>query len=189
MMILGVAVLGNLNTATMSQKSLGLAFWRIVISAGILTMVMSVINVLTVSHQFPLASGPSLTSNLRQTFIFTDRKQGVSARHVRAYGAVAPQKVVSRNSSRRSFQLSLKREDSLPTYSPQPAMKRMTKRFSRFPLKISGPIHNKPSNNPDHLAPLSNFNDAASSRYSRDTAGLTVPDLAHHPAMYSGGHV
>lgn len=49
MMILGVAVLGNLNIETMSQKSFGLAFWRIVISAGILAMVMSVINVLTVS--------------------------------------------------------------------------------------------------------------------------------------------
>lgn len=52
MMILGVAVLGNLNTAAMSQKSLGLAFWRIVISAGILAMVMSVINVLAVSQWF-----------------------------------------------------------------------------------------------------------------------------------------
>lgn len=49
MMILGVAVLGNLNIETMSQKSFGLAFWRIVISAGILAMVMSVINVLAVS--------------------------------------------------------------------------------------------------------------------------------------------
>lgn len=50
MMVLGVAVLGNLNTAAMSQKSLGLSFWRIVISSGILAMVMSVINVLAVSQ-------------------------------------------------------------------------------------------------------------------------------------------
>lgn len=48
MMILGVAVLGNLNTAAMSQKALGLVFWRLVISAGILAMVVSVINVLAV---------------------------------------------------------------------------------------------------------------------------------------------
>lgn len=61
-------------------------------------------------------------------------------------------------------------------------MKRMTKRFSRFPLKISGPI---PNNDPNHLAPSNNLNDAASSKYSRDSAGVTVPDLAHHPAMYS----
>lgn len=52
MMILGVATLGNLNIAAMSQKSLGLSFWRIVISAGVLAMVMSVINLLTVSSDF-----------------------------------------------------------------------------------------------------------------------------------------
>ena len=102
--------------------------------------------------------------------IFTDRKGGVSARHVRAYGAVAPQKVVSRTSSRRSFQLSLKREDSLPTYSPQPAMKRATKRLTnRFPLKISAPFQSR-------------TNYAASSRYSRDSTELKMPDPAHHPA-------
>ena len=48
MMILGVSVLGNLNTKTSSQKSLGLAFWRLILSAGILAMVMSVVNVLSV---------------------------------------------------------------------------------------------------------------------------------------------
>ncbi|KAJ5745495.1 hypothetical protein N7520_010677 [Penicillium odoratum] len=162
MMILGVATLGNLNT--MSQKSLGLAFWRIVISAGVLAMVMSVFNLLT-------------------TFIFTNREAGVSARHIRAYGAVAPQKVVSRTSSRRSFQLSLKREDSLPTYTRErerePALKRASRRLTaaagRFPLKISSPFPN-----------TANVNDAASSKYSRDSAEVRMPDPAHHPALYSG---
>ncbi|KAJ5176395.1 uncharacterized protein N7482_002272 [Penicillium canariense] len=162
MMILGVAMLGNLNTEAMSQKTLGLAFWRIVISAGILAMVMSVVNILA-------------------TFIFTDRSRGVSARHVRQYGAVAPQKVVSRASSSRSFQPSLKREDSLPTYTPQPAFKRATKRFTaRFPIKISSPM-NPTSNGKSLNAPPTN--DAASSRYSRDSAGVTIPDMAHHPAI------
>ncbi|KAJ5570417.1 uncharacterized protein N7459_009847 [Penicillium hispanicum] len=156
MMILGVSGLGNLNTEAMSQKSLSLAFWRIVISAGILAMVMSVINIVA-------------------TFIFTNREAGVSARHVRAYGAVAPQKVVSRTSSRRSFQLSLKREDVLPTYSPQPALKRASKRLTaRFPLKISSPLN-----------PI-NMNDAASSKYSRDSTEIKMPDPALHPANYSG---
>lgn len=50
MMILGVAVLGNLNTKAMSQDSLGLTFWRIVISAGILAMVVSLVNILAVSQ-------------------------------------------------------------------------------------------------------------------------------------------
>jgi hypothetical protein len=190
MMILGVATLGNLNIEAMNQKSLGLAFWRIVISAGILAMVMSVINILTVIQPSPCKL--KYTNPSYQTFIFTDRKHGVSARHVRAYGAVAPQKVLSRSisrtsSSRRSFQLSMKREEGLPSYSPQPAFKRMTNRLSsRFPLKISSPIKNNGNNTPNaYLTPHHPANDAASSRYSRDTAGVTFPDLTHHPAMYS----
>lgn len=53
MMILGVAVLGNLNTEATSQESLGLPFWRVILSAGILGMVMSAVNVLSVSWAFP----------------------------------------------------------------------------------------------------------------------------------------
>lgn len=51
-MILGVSMLGNLNIEAMNQKHLGMAFWRIVLSAGILAMVMSVINILTASHSY-----------------------------------------------------------------------------------------------------------------------------------------
>ncbi|OJZ87091.1 hypothetical protein ASPFODRAFT_185607 [Aspergillus luchuensis CBS 106.47] len=134
MLILGVGVLGDLNTNATSQESLGMAFWRIVLSAGILAMIMSVINVIA-------------------SFIFADSDLGVSARHVRVYGAVAPQKVMSRNGSQRSFQLSMKREETLPTYSPQSSVKRqMSMRRSRFPLKISSPVN-----------PV-NINDAASSK-------------------------
>ncbi|OOQ83104.1 hypothetical protein PEBR_36515 [Penicillium brasilianum] len=169
MMILGVAVLGNLNSESMSQKKLGLAFWRIIISAGILAMVVSLVNVLA-------------------TLIFTNHTQGLSARHVRQYGAVAPQKVVSRASSNRSFQASLnmKREDdSLPSYTPPSATKRFTKRLTgRFPIKISNPM-NPTSNGKSLNAPP--INDAASSRYSRDSAGVAMPDPAHHPMYHHGG--
>lgn len=50
MLILGMGVLGDLNTPATSQESLGLAFWRIVVSAGILAMVMSVVNLVSVSR-------------------------------------------------------------------------------------------------------------------------------------------
>ncbi|OJJ71451.1 hypothetical protein ASPBRDRAFT_56043 [Aspergillus brasiliensis CBS 101740] len=135
MLILGVGVLGDLNTKATSQESLGMAFWRIVLSAGILAMIMSVINVIA-------------------SFIFADSDLGVSARHVRAYGAVAPQKVMTRNGSQRSFQLSMKREETLPTYSPQSSVKRQMsmRQNMRFPLKISSPVN-----------PI-NINDAASSK-------------------------
>ncbi|KAJ6179219.1 hypothetical protein N7519_009680 [Penicillium mononematosum] len=158
MMILGVATLGNLNTKAMTQETIGMTFWRIIISAGVLAMIVSVVNVLA-------------------SYIFSDPETGVSARQVRVDGAVAPQKAISRTSSHRTLHLSVKREETLPTYTRQNPVKRATKRLTgRFPLKISKPM------NPT----LVEENDAASSKYSRDSAEIRPPDLAHHPAMYSG---
>ncbi|KAJ5501604.1 hypothetical protein N7453_006421 [Penicillium expansum] len=158
MMILGVATLGNLNTKAMTQETIGMTFWQIIVSAGVLAMIISVVNVLA-------------------SYIFSDPETGVSARQVRVDGAVAPQKAMSRTSSHRTLHLSVKREETLPTYTRQNPVKRATKRLTgRFPLKISKPM------NPT----LVEENDAASSKYSRDSAEIRPPDLAHHPAMYSG---
>lgn len=49
MFMLGAGVLGNLNKDSMGQKALGMTFWRIVLSAGILGLVMSLINLAAVS--------------------------------------------------------------------------------------------------------------------------------------------
>lgn len=49
MMILGVSTLGNLNTKAMTQDEIGMAFWRIIASAGILAMVVSILNMVAVS--------------------------------------------------------------------------------------------------------------------------------------------
>ena len=49
MLILGVSILGDLNTEATSQESLGNSFWQIVLSAGILAMIMSAINLVAVS--------------------------------------------------------------------------------------------------------------------------------------------
>ncbi|KAL3491441.1 hypothetical protein BJX62DRAFT_205122 [Aspergillus germanicus] len=156
MLILGIGALGDLNTPATSQEDLGLIFWRIIISAGILALVVSVINVVA-------------------NFAFADRDIGVSARQVRVYGAVAPQKVASRTCSQRSFQLSYKREETLPSYSTSSPIRRAsTTSMSRFPIKISSPLN-----------PMRMNSNAASSKYSRDSSGVTVPDLAHHPALQS----
>ncbi|KAJ5474741.1 hypothetical protein N7475_004307 [Penicillium sp. IBT 31633x] len=162
MMILGVSTLGNLNTEAMTQESIGMTFWQIIISAGILAMIVSALNIVA-------------------SFIFSDPETGVSARQVRLDGAVAPQKAMSRSSSssnsQRTLHLSVKREETLPTYTRQNPVKRATRRLTgRFPLKISKPM------DPTLIAE----NDAASSKYSRDSADIRPPDLAHHPAMYSG---
>lgn len=105
-----------------------------------------------------------------QSFIFADREAGVSARQVRVDGAVAPQKAISRSSSHRSFKLSPKREETLPMYSPQPMRRSPSIRnTTRFPLKISSPM-----------------DPTDASKGSRDASGVTIPNLAHHPAMHSG---
>jgi len=49
MVILGVTVLGDLNTPAASQEALSLPFWRIVVSSGILAMVLGVLNFVAVS--------------------------------------------------------------------------------------------------------------------------------------------
>lgn len=48
MIVLGVNMLGNLNKEAVSQDSLGLAFWRIVISSGILVFILGWLNLVSV---------------------------------------------------------------------------------------------------------------------------------------------
>jgi hypothetical protein len=48
MIILGISILGNLNKEATSQKSLGLAFWRIVIGGGIVVVVIGTVNIFAV---------------------------------------------------------------------------------------------------------------------------------------------
>ena len=49
MMVLGVSILGNMKKQATSQESLGLSYWRIVISAGILVAILGILNVVAVS--------------------------------------------------------------------------------------------------------------------------------------------
>ncbi|KAH0543819.1 hypothetical protein FGG08_001858 [Glutinoglossum americanum] len=70
MAVLGVTILGNLNKQAISLESLGLPFWRIVISSGILVITLGFMNIIA-------------------NYVFRDKKAGVTARQVRSYGAVA----------------------------------------------------------------------------------------------------
>ncbi len=63
MIVLGVSLLGNLNKQATSQESLGLPFWRIVISSGILILILGVLNIISVS---PFLS-PQYSANLPLT--------------------------------------------------------------------------------------------------------------------------
>ncbi|KAI7250841.1 hypothetical protein KC352_g12763, partial [Hortaea werneckii] len=70
MIILGVNMLANLNKQPTSQEALGLPFWRIVVASGIIAFVLGFINLVA-------------------SYVFCDRAQGITARQVRAKGAVA----------------------------------------------------------------------------------------------------
>lgn len=148
MIVLGVSVLGNLNKQATSQKSLGTSFWRIVIASGILMLILGV-------------------ANLFANYIFRNKELGISAREVRAHGAVAPQKSLSRATTqtsprpRRSFHLG--RSDTLPTYyAPQSPRDDM-----RQTRNISAPV------NVDH-AQFEKF---------KGSEEIRRPDSALHPAL------
>jgi hypothetical protein len=73
MQVLGINMLGNLNKPATSKKSLGLAFWRVVIAAGIVIFILGWINLIA-------------------SYVFRDHSEGITARQVRAHGAVAAMK-------------------------------------------------------------------------------------------------
>ncbi|TIA86503.1 hypothetical protein D6C76_00237 [Aureobasidium pullulans] len=130
MIILGIHVLACLNKPSNSQEHLGMAFWRVVIMAGILIFILGFLNLVA-------------------TFVFRDRSQGITARQVRARGADAAaeaaiihrsntsastaKSVSSRTTSDGSLKqfrtsVSTKEEYVLPSYhspSPEPQQQRM----------------------------------------------------------------
>jgi hypothetical protein len=177
MIIMGVSVLGNLNNDDYSEDNMGMPFWRIVASAGIMAMTMGIVNFIAV--RFSLYSPErEQNTNFYQSFIFADSENSLTARHVRSYGAVAD-KVLDSKSSQRSFKLGTSfnnQADGLPTYR-QVSITRSAESLSnsRFPVNISSPVREKTTTTP--TAPYG------------DAPEVTMPDLAHHPAMQGGNFV
>ncbi|KAL9038913.1 MAG: hypothetical protein Q9180_002842 [Flavoplaca navasiana] len=152
MTIVGVSILGNLNKEATSQKSLGVSYWRIVISSGILVVILGVTNIFA-------------------SYIFRQRKLGVTARQVRAYGAVAAQKALPMPVTMMSTPAtSIHRSD--------------TKHLRPFALQRSdtvGPHYGAQDREVDPRrnisAPMNNV------QYGERCEQIGKPDLAHHPAM------
>jgi len=158
MLILGVSMLGNLNKEATSQKSLGSSFWRIVISSGILALIFGALN-------------------LFASYLFRNKALGITARQVRAHGAVAPQKTSKSSTTmldyspsssagrgRRSFHLG--RSDTLPSYYT----KSSDRAEARQTRNISAPVVG------DH------------SQFEKFSGSDEIqrPDLARHPALVGG---
>ncbi|KAI4162573.1 MAG: hypothetical protein LQ342_003804 [Letrouitia transgressa] len=163
MIVTGVSVLGNLNKEATSQKSLGTAYWRIVIASGILVIIFGVANIFA-------------------SYMFRQKKLGVTARQVRAHGATAAQKLplpVSMASTpvtggslhradtkHRPFHLG--RSDTLPSSNTS------SRTVVADPRRnISAPMNNV---HPDQFVKFEDHGEQ-----------VGKPSLAHHPAM-NGGH-
>ncbi|KAI4201602.1 MAG: hypothetical protein LQ346_002139 [Caloplaca aetnensis] len=156
MAILGVSVLGNLNKEATSQASLGTAYWRIVIASGILVLIMGVANVFA-------------------SYIFRIKKMGVTARQVRAYGAVAAQKLPLPVSMLNSPSGSVRVDAKHRPFG--------LARSDTVPASAGGMRMNDPRRNIS--APMNNVNPDQFVRFdSEETIGK--PDLARHPAMTHG---
>ncbi|KAM5455669.1 hypothetical protein MaudCBS49596_001570 [Microsporum audouinii] len=154
MVLLGISTLGDLNNEATRQGAIGLPFWRLILGAGIISIVIG-------------------AANIGLSYVFRDSDLGVSARHVRARGAVATQEAVTRKDSYRSFQLS--RKGSLPTYSSSTSSPRSVslRQPSRFPVRISSPIVNNPeASTGSPITPKSPM-----------PSEIAAPNLAHHPAI------
>ncbi|MCJ1225458.1 hypothetical protein MMC12_002107 [Toensbergia leucococca] len=155
MIIVGVSILGNLNKQATSEKSLGLSFWRIVISSGIVVVFLGVINIFV-------------------SYMFRNKSLGVSARMTRSHGAVAPQKVDlyrSPTSTNRRKSFRLNRSDTLPSYHTSPraaAVETRQQPSARLPLNISAPV---------------NVEQGQFAKFKGTAEIPARPDLAHHPAL------
>lgn len=154
MIIVGVSVLGNLNKEATSQKSLGTSYWRIVISSGILVLILGVANIFA-------------------SYIFRQKKLGVTARQVRAYGAVASQKLPLPVAMMGSPSSSMTRVDS--KHRPM-----QLGRSDTVPAS-AGMRMNDPRRNIS--APLNDVQPEQFSKFDHRSVVIGKPDLAHHPAM------
>jgi len=167
LMGLSICVLGRLNNIADSEKALGLSFWQINLAAGIVTFIVGFINVIA-------------------SFIFRNKKAGVTARMVRAYGATAPSKVADvlysskttlpthtpsvRTMTEPSPRHSISR-DTLPSYYGSPGgLNRSGTTSTRGGLNISNPVN-------DNSEQFSKF---------KTLVDIQRPDSAAHPAFHGG---
>jgi hypothetical protein len=159
MIVLGFNTLGNLNKQATSVENLGLALWRVVISAGILSSIIGVANIIA-------------------TFTFSNIKLGITGRQVRDNGATTFPKSSPRNSFSISRSGSMNKENTvLPSYqtSTSPEERRKSRFGLKFPIRMSG--IGKPV--PTNTEQFSQWDD----RSSPVVPEVKRPDTALHPAL------
>jgi len=169
MIIIGTSVLGNLNKEATSEDSLGKSMWQTVISSGIVTCILGIVNIFA-------------------SYMFRQKALDITARQVRAHGSTAPQKVFTAPTSpmtstypstrKRSFHLNRRSaSDTLPTYrtNDHPMYQSPPERPARnVSAPIGGTEIGKPMGEPE-----------VGAGYVPTVNGVSRPDLAFHPAFRS----
>ncbi|KAF2018126.1 hypothetical protein BU24DRAFT_165151 [Aaosphaeria arxii CBS 175.79] len=169
MSVLGLNMLGNMNKEATSQESLGLPFWRLLVASGILAIVMGFFNVVA-------------------SYVFRDSSRHMTARRVRAKGAIALtetpeddiescQKAFSINTHHTGSSHSRAGTPRVDMGSPQLASPMKESRFSNF--NFTSPIRTlrnaRQSVLPSYhsASPLKVFGHSrrSSSTYSRSVSG------------------
>jgi hypothetical protein len=170
MIVIGITVMGNLNKDAGSVEHLGLAFWQIVISSGILIFILGHLNLLAVSNSKCVPDTNLTDIASEQTFIFRDRKQDINARMVRSNGAAEYKTPIQESSS---YKGTPPAPVLAQTYISQPMTPPGGKGSSfrifggdRSPEPTLPSYHNR-SDSPDRLEP---GNISPTSKYSRNTA-------------------
>lgn len=187
MIAIGTEVLGNLNKPQNSQAVLGMPFWRIVISSGILIMIFGVFNIFF-------------------NYIFRDRVSGVTARQIRAHGKIAITEARAMASMRaqeklRPFDASSAPSSAagttrLPPMTPEnkpgeKSPKRWTHRFNKPILPtynaatspVASSRYSPRSNAPEISRPMDISGPLNMNPQFSNLPGLVRPDSTYHPAM------
>ncbi|CAG8976512.1 hypothetical protein HYALB_00006009 [Hymenoscyphus albidus] len=160
MVVLGFNTLGNLNKPATSVENLGLALWRIVIAAGILTTTFGVANIIA-------------------TFIFSSIREGITGRQVRDHGATTYPKSSSSGSTYTRSSGSVRKPENtvLPTYSrPTSPEERRRSKFG-FNLPFRNSTIGKPMQTTNER--VSNWDD----RSSPVAPEVQRPPTSLHPAL------
>ncbi|EGS23180.1 uncharacterized protein CTHT_0008430 [Thermochaetoides thermophila DSM 1495] len=177
--VIGCAVLGDLVKPGYSQETIGLAFWRAIVAAGILSLTFGWFNIFA-------------------SIIFRIPESNITARMIRSEGSLAPQRAANKTIEDvlpHEYPPSLSHRDHFfpppPTYFKQPneepsRVKRLTqvlnpKNFRKSRIQISKPI-------PQETSGFEQTQQTASSpknQFSPIAPEIQRPPSTLHP-MYTG---
>ena len=158
----GCHMLGNLNKPQFAEKTLGNRIWGLVFAAGVLSLIAGCLSIIG-------------------SYVWQDRKAGITARMVRADGEMA-----GRATNDPTYYSASTRSDSTRQYKEEGKVNRITQIWKKTPLgggkklTISKPIPRDPED--------VETGDTWPDRRSPIAEGIVRPPTEMHPAYHKPGH-